>query len=69
MQVKFLHAAICAIFVVEATNSCDDVKFKNANLCEEGICYLSKLFEVSPKLRQFEGGFGTLPIQIIKVSR
>jgi hypothetical protein len=36
-----------------ATNSSVDVKFINANLCEEGIVSLSKLIEVCSKLHYF----------------
>ena len=34
-----------------ATNSCYSVRFDNANLCEEGIVWLSKLVDASSKLQ------------------
>ena len=45
-------AALLAIFCNgSATNSSTDITFNNANLCGEGIAWLSKLVEVSSKLQ------------------
>jgi hypothetical protein len=47
-------AALVAIFCSgRATNSSVNVKFINANLCGEGIIFLSKLIEVCTKLQYF----------------
>ena len=47
-------AALVAMFVSgRATNSSTDVRFKNANICGEGIVCLSKLVDVSSQLQTF----------------
>jgi len=43
-----------------ATNSSTDVNFNNANICGEGIIYLSKLVDVSSQLQTFYLGYNQI---------
>ena len=51
MRKERLAALAAKICNGSATNSCTFVDFDNANLCEEGIVYLSKLIDFSSQLR------------------
>ena len=50
MRKERLAALAAKICNGSATNSCTFVDFDNANLCEEGIVYLSKLIDFSSQL-------------------
>jgi hypothetical protein len=55
VEIKKEHlAALVAMFLSgRATNSSECIAFVNANLCREGITWLSKLVDVSFNLQEF----------------
>ena len=53
MKKEHLAALVDIFRSGRATNSSTDVRFINANLCQEGIISLSKLVDVSSNLQEF----------------